>query len=137
MADGAILVVDDEPAVRSSVERALQLEGYEVATASDGEEALSVVEDDPSGRHRAGRADAAPRRSRDGPAPARARGDETPILMLTARDAVADRVAGLDAGADDYLMKPFALEELLARLRALLRRVLDDGERTGTLRSRT
>jgi len=121
-----ILVVDDEPAVRSSVQRALQLEGYEVATASDGEEALSAVEDR--------RPDAIvldvlmPRL--DGLESARrlrARGDDTPILMLTARDAVADRVAGLDAGADDYLMKPFALEELLARLRALLRRVPDDG----------
>jgi two-component system response regulator MprA len=64
----------------------------------------------------------------------RCAGDDTPILMLTARDAIGDRVAGLDAGADDYLVKPFALEELLARLRALLRRSLDNGERPAVLR---
>ena len=116
-----ILVVDDELPVRTALERALRLEGYEVELAADGVEALE--------RHREAATDALvldvlmPRM--DGIAVStqlRARGDRTPILLLTARDAVADRVAGLDAGADDYLVKPFALEELLARLRALLRR---------------
>ena len=116
-----ILVVDDELPVRTALERALRLEGYEVELAADGVEALE--------RHRLAAPDALvldvlmPRM--DGIAVStqlRARGDRTPILLLTARDAVADRVAGLDAGADDYLVKPFALEELLARLRALLRR---------------
>jgi two-component system response regulator MprA len=116
-----ILVVDDEPAVREAVERALSVNGYEVQLAADGQEALELLE--------AGSPDAVvldllmPRvdgielcRS------LRGAGDRTPVLMLTARETVADRVAGLDAGADDYLVKPFALEELLARLRALLRR---------------
>ena len=130
MAMARILVVDDEPAVRSSVQRALQLKGYEVATASDGEEALSAVEDQ--------RPDAivldVMMPHVDGLEVARrlrAAGVTTPILMLTARARVADRVAGLDAGADDYLVKPFALAELLARLRALLRRTtLDEGAET-------
>ena len=122
-----ILVVDDEPAVRSALERALRLAGYQVELAADGQEALDQL------------AVAAPdavvldvlmprldglevcRRLR-------AVGDRTPVLVLTARDAIADRVEGLDAGADDYLVKPFALEELLARVRALLRRS-SDGER--------
>jgi two-component system response regulator MprA len=116
-----ILVVDDELPLRTALERALRLEGYEVELAADGVDALE--------RLRLAAPDALvldvlmPRM--DGIAVAtqlRARGDRTPILLLTARDAVADRVAGLDAGADDYLVKPFALEELLARLRALLRR---------------
>jgi two-component system, OmpR family, response regulator MprA len=116
-----ILVVDDEPQLRRALERALKLEGYEVALAADGEEALGAI----SG----GAPDAVvldvlmPKR--DGLSVCRelrGRGDQTPILMLTARDAVSDRVDGLDAGADDYVVKPFALEELLARLRALLRR---------------
>jgi two-component system response regulator MprA len=116
-----VLVVDDEPAVRSALERALRLHGYEVSLAEDGEQGVAAVEADPP--------DAVvldvlmPRL--DGIAACRrlrARGDRTPVLMLTARDAVADRVTGLDAGADDYLVKPFALEELLARLRALVRR---------------
>ena len=116
-----ILVVDDEPAVREAVERALRLDGHDVAVAVDGGEALDTLAEQP--------ADAVVldvlmprvdglelcRRIRDG-------GDRTPVLMLTARDAVSDRVAGLEAGADDYLVKPFALEELLARVRALLRR---------------
>jgi two-component system, OmpR family, response regulator MprA len=117
-----ILVVDDEPAVRESLRRALSLEGYEVDLAADGAEALDAV---------AGHADPdailldvlMPRV--DGLEVARrlrAKGVRTPILMLTARDEVQDRVAGLDAGADDYVVKPFALEELLARVRALLRR---------------
>ena len=121
-----VLVVDDEPQLRRALERALKLEGYDVELAADGEEAP-----------RCGRVgdplDAIvldvlmPKR--DGLEVARelrARGDRTPILMLTARDAVQDRVDGLDAGADDYVVKPFALEELLARLRALLRRTNGD-----------
>ena len=121
-----VLVVDDEPQLRRALERALKLEGYEVELAADGEEALRSVGTGPL--------DALvldvlmPKR--DGLEVCRelrARGDEVPILMLTARDAVQDRVDGLDAGADDYVVKPFALEELLARLRALLRRTNGDG----------
>ena len=121
-----LLVVDDEPAVRESLERALVAEGYGVLLATDGEEALAAVERD--------RPDvvlldvlmpaldglAACRRLR-------ASGNHVPVLMLTARDGVGDRVAGLDAGADDYLVKPFALDELLARIRALLRRAAPEG----------
>jgi two-component system, OmpR family, response regulator MprA len=116
-----ILVVDDEPAVREAIERALRLEGYEVALAADGHEALARIDQRPPDAVVLDllmpRVDGLElcRRMRDG-------GDRTPVLMLTARDAVADRVAGLDAGADDYLVKPFALPELLARIRALLRR---------------
>ena len=116
-----ILVVDDEPAVRASLERALRLEGYDIALAADGAEALAALEKDDT--------DAV---VLDVMMPGvdglevcrtmRRSGDRTPVLMLTARDAVSDRVAGLDAGADDYVVKPFALDELLARLRALLRR---------------
>jgi two-component system, OmpR family, response regulator MprA len=116
-----ILVVDDELAVRTSLERALRLEGYDVELAADGVEALERL---PETEPDALVLDVLMPRM-DGIAATtqlRARGDRTPILLLTARDAVADRVAGLDAGADDYLVKPFALEELLARLRALLRR---------------
>lgn len=116
-----VLVVEDDRAVRDAVERALAFEGYQVATARDGAEALSVVlNENPDAvildvmmPHVDGLE--ACRRIR-------AKGFSTPILMLTARHEVSDRVAGLDAGADDYLVKPFALEELLARLRALLRR---------------
>jgi two-component system, OmpR family, response regulator MprA len=116
-----ILVVDDELPVRTALERALRLEGYDVELASDGIEALERL---PETEPDALVLDVLMPRM-DGIAATtqlRARGDRTPILLLTARDAVADRVAGLDAGADDYLVKPFALEELLARLRALLRR---------------
>ncbi len=121
-----ILVVDDERAVRESLRRALELEGYEIELAGDGSEALSTL-------------------GRDEPQPdavildvlmpgvdglevcrrLRAAGNHVPVLMLTARDEVENRVAGLDAGADDYVTKPFALEELLARVRALLRRAAD------------
>ena len=121
-----VLVVEDDRSVREAVERALAFEGYEVLTARDGAEALSAVMNekpdviilDVMMPHVDG-LEAARR--------IRARGDSTPILMLTAREAVSDRVAGLDAGADDYLVKPFALEELLARLRALLRRAQGAG----------
>jgi two-component system response regulator MprA len=116
-----ILVVDDEPQLRRALERALKLEGYEVELAADGEQALAAVA--------ASRPDAIvldvlmPKLDGLGVCRAlRAGDDHTPVLMLTARDAVQDRVDGLDAGADDYVVKPFALEELLARLRALLRR---------------
>ncbi|MET0602082.1 MAG: response regulator transcription factor [Baekduia sp.] len=117
-----VLVVDDELAVRTSLQRALGLERYEVDLAQDGREALERVAAarydaivlDVSMPHLDGLE--ACRRMR-------AAGDRTPVLMLTARDAVDDRVAGLDAGADDYLVKPFALRELQARLRALLRRI--------------
>ena len=116
-----VLVVDDDEAVRSALTHALHRDGYEVSTAADGTTALATML---RLRHEAVVLDVLM------PEPGglevcraiRARGDDTPILMLTARDLVSDRVAGLDAGADDYLAKPFALEELRARLRALLRR---------------
>ena len=117
-----ILVVDDEPAVRTSLERALSLEGYEVDLAPDGAAALDRLAAAPPDAVvldvSMPRLDGLEvcRRMRQA-------GDRTPVLMLTARDAVDDRVEGLDAGADDYLVKPFALRELRARLRALLRRV--------------
>src|ERR671935_419627 len=117
-----ILVVDDERAVRDSLRRALELEGYEIELAADGREALyrldggeqpdavilDVLMPGVDGLEVCRRL--------------RSSGSRVPILMLTARDEVSNRVAGLDAGADDYVTKPFALEELLARLRALLRR---------------
>ncbi len=116
-----LLVVDDDRAVRESLRRALALEGYEVELAADGAEALGlaatanpdaivldVLMPEVDGL-------AVCRRLRD-------TGNRVPVLMLTARESVGDRVAGLDSGADDYLVKPFALDELLARLRALLRR---------------
>jgi two-component system response regulator MprA len=126
----AILVVEDDKGVRESLSRALRYEGYEVEAAPDGIEAMQVL---------------------DKVAPdvivldvmmpvmdglevcrrIRARGNTTPILMLTARHEVTDRVAGLDAGADDYVVKPFALDELFARIRALLRRH-DDADGTAT-----
>lgn len=122
-----ILVVDDEQTVRDALARALGSAGYEVELASDGKDALDLLE-------RGVAADAVVldvlMPEVDGLAVCRrlrAGGSDVPILMLTARDAVGDRVAGLDAGADDYLVKPFALEELLARLRALLRRSGSEG----------
>jgi two-component system, OmpR family, response regulator MprA len=123
-----ILVVDDAPAVREVLERILRLEGFDVAMAVDGREAvrtqaatsadavlLDVLMPELDGLEVC-------RRMRD-------TGDRTPVLMLTARDEIGDRVAGLEAGADDYLPKPFAVEELLARLRALLRRSGWSGQR--------
>jgi two-component system, OmpR family, response regulator MprA len=118
-----VLVVDDDRAVRESLRRSLEFNGYEVRLAADGAEAL------------AGIAAAAPdvvvmdvmMPRLDGIETTKAlrtAGNDVPILVLTARDAVGDRVDGLDAGADDYLTKPFALQELLARLRALMRRVV-------------
>ena len=117
-----ILVVDDDPAVRDAVARAMRYAGHDVSVAGDGQEGLDVLATAP--------VDlvildvAMPRL--DGLETARrlrSAGDRTPVLMLTARDSVGERVDGLDAGADDYLVKPFALEELRARVRALLRRI--------------
>ena len=130
-AAATVLVVDDEPAVRAALERALRIERYDVRLAGDGTEALALLAErspdaivldvampDVDGLEVCRRL--------------RATGDRTPVLMLTARDSVDDRVAGLDAGADDYLVKPFALRELQARLRALLRRT--EASRAGVLR---
>jgi two-component system response regulator MprA len=116
-----VLVVDDEPSVRAALHRALSQEGYRVAAVPDGSLALARLRDE--------RFDAVVldvlMPGLDGLEVCRrlrARGDRTPVLILTARDAVADRVEGLDSGADDYVVKPFALDEMAARLRALLRR---------------
>lgn len=121
-----ILIVDDEPAVRRAVERALRFEGYDVAEASDGAEALERLAIEPMDAIVLDvlmpRVDGLEFCRR-----IRAAGDRTPVLMLTARESVTDRVTGLDAGADDYLVKPFALQELLARVRAMLRRSGSDG----------
>ncbi|TLF76887.1 response regulator transcription factor [Nocardia cyriacigeorgica] len=125
----SVLVVEDDPHVRSTLDQLLRFEGYRVHLAADGRQALELLE-----------------RSRPDLAVVdvvmpeldglslcrmlRRRGDRLPILVLTARHQVGDRVAGLDAGADDYLAKPFAIDELLARLRALLRRSTFDEETT-------
>jgi len=126
-----ILVVDDERAVRESLRRALELEGYEIELAADGREALDRLEGDTEpdamildvlmpgvdGLEVCRRL--------------RGTGSKLPVLMLTARTQVEDRVEGLDAGADDYVTKPFALDELLARVRALLRRTADEEGESG------
>jgi two-component system response regulator MprA len=126
-----ILVVDDEPAVRQALSRALALEQYGFALAADGLIALEMLA---SERFDAIVLDVSmPQLSGiEVCKRLRAAGDRTPVLMLTARDSIDDRVAGLDAGADDYLVKPFALRELMARVRALLRRRAD-GEEASTL----
>ena len=127
-----VLVVDDDQAVRESLRRSLAFNGYDVELAADGEQALRSIA--------AHRPDVVVldvmMPNLDGLATCRAlraAGDDVPVLMLTARDEVSDRVAGLDPGADDYLPKPFALEELLARLRALLRRTATTGPAAKTL----
>jgi two-component system response regulator MprA len=120
-----VLVVDDDPALRRSLERVLKLADYDITLADSGAAALGAISDDgfslvvldvtmppPDGLEVLSRM--------------RADGNGTPVLMLTARGAVTDRVDGLEAGADDYLVKPFAVEELLARVRALLRRATFD-----------
>jgi two-component system response regulator MprA len=127
-----ILVVDDERAVRESLRRALELEGYEIDLAADGQEALSRLMQNGGSQPDAVILDVLMpgvdglevcRRLRRG-------GNSVPVLMLTARDEIERRVAGLDAGADDYVTKPFALEELVARVRALLRRTSDSPDET-------
>lgn len=129
-----ILVVDDDKAVRDSLARSLEYSGYEVVTAADGVEALARLAAD---RPEAVIMDVMMPRL-DGLETTRvlrSTGNDVPILILTARDAVDDRVDGLDAGADDYMVKPFSLEELLARLRALIRRTdrsTDTEETIGT-----
>lgn len=118
-----VLVVDDDKAVRESLRRSLEFNGYDVSLAADGAEALAVITgalpDVVIMDVMMPRLDGI-----EATKALRAAGNDVPILVLTARDAVGDRVEGLDAGADDYLTKPFALQELLARLRALLRRVV-------------
>jgi two-component system response regulator MprA len=118
---GRILVVDDDRSVRESLRRSLEFNGYSVELAADGAEALARV---PNVRPDAIVMDVMMPRlgGLEATRALRTAGNDVPILVLTARDAVNDRVDGLDAGADDYLTKPFALDELLARLRALLRR---------------
>ncbi len=128
-----VLVVEDDPSVRGALERALKLEGYEALFAAGGTEGIAMVRD-----HvpdvvvlDLGLPDI------DGLEVCRllrASGDRTPVLILTAREAVSDRVAGLDAGADDYLVKPFSLDELFARMRALLRRTAPDAPDAEILR---
>ncbi|MFG1699416.1 response regulator transcription factor [Nonomuraea sp. NPDC049309] len=116
-----LLVVDDEPALREALQSSLEFEGYKVATADDGQQALDALAAE---AYDAVLLDVMMPRLDGLTACRRLRsaGNHVPILMLTARDAVGDRVSGLDAGADDYLVKPFELDELLARVRALLRR---------------
>jgi two-component system, OmpR family, response regulator MprA len=134
MHEGArVLVVDDDPQLREALTRALELDGYDVATASNGAQALEAI-----GRSRPDVAVLDVMMPYVGGLDVcralRERRDRLPILVLTARDEVGDRVAGLDAGADDYLTKPFALDELRARLRALLRRTATEDEDAVVLR---
>jgi two-component system response regulator MprA len=120
-AEFLVVVAEDDPSVRTAVERVLDLEGYQVQTANDGNSALELIVS--SKPHAVVMDVMMP--FIDGltvTRELRQRGNRTPVLLLTARHEVGDRVAGLDAGADDYLVKPFAVDELLARLRALLRR---------------
>jgi two-component system response regulator MprA len=127
-----LLVVDDDPALSRTLRRALAVEGYAVDCARDGLEALDRLGDE---EYDAVVLDVSMPRL-DGLAVCRRlreRRDRTPVLMLTARDDVRDRVSGLDAGADDYLVKPFALDELNARLRALLRRAAPEEDGDGRL----
>lgn len=121
----SVLVVDDDRAIRESLGRALRLEGYDVTLADDGAAALEAIRTTPPGLVVLD----VMMPNIDGLTVCRvlrSEGDRTPILMLTARTETAERVAGLDAGADDYLAKPFDLDELLARVRALLRRSQPD-----------
>lgn len=116
-----ILIAEDDEAVRSAIRRALEHEGYEVTVAEDGARALEISKNMPPDLYLLD----VMMPKVDGLSVCRTlrqRGDTTPIIVVTARHLVSDRVAGLDAGADDYLVKPFALDELLARVRALLRR---------------
>jgi len=120
-AEFLVVVAEDDPSVRNAVERVLELEGYQVKTANDGNAALDLIV---SSKPHAVVMDVMMPFA-DGLTVTRElrhRGNRTPVLLLTARHEVGDRVAGLDAGADDYLVKPFAVDELLARVRALLRR---------------
>ena len=120
-----ILVAEDDNAVRKSLERALRLEGYQVLVSSNGEQALEIASVTPPDLYILD----VMMPILDGLSVCRTlrrQGDKTPILILTARHQVSDRVSGLDAGADDYLAKPFVLDELLARIRALLRRNASD-----------
>ena len=127
----AILVVDDDRAVRDALRRALTMQGYDVDVAADGEEALLKIRSHPNAFDLLVLDVLMPRLDGlDLTRRLRADGNQLPILMLTARDEISDRVAGLEAGADDYLVKPFALEELVARVRALLRRLGTDDEPT-------
>jgi two-component system response regulator MprA len=122
-----VLIIDDDRALRDALRRALTLAGYEVDMAEDGARGLELVSDQPPdailldvGMPGVDGLEVCRR--------LRARGDRVPVLMLTARDAVEDRIDGLDAGADDYLVKPFDVGELKARLRALLRRTINDSD---------
>src|SRR3954462_2951213 len=128
-----VLVVDDDPQLREALTRALELDDYRVRTASNGMKALESIAQQPPDvmvldvmMPYVGGLDVC--------RTLRSKKDRLPILVVTARDEVGDRVAGLDAGADDYLTKPFALEELRARLRALLRRTAsEEGDESAIL----
>lgn len=128
----SLLIAEDDSGVRNALERALRFEGYEVRTAVDGAHALELAAQAPPDLYLLD----VQMPHVDGLSVCRTlrhRGDRTPILVLTARHEISDRVAGLDAGADDYLVKPFALDELLARVRALLRRAAPDTVADGVI----